>query len=313
MPSQSPFAGERYNAYGRFLKEKFGGKVYKVSVDGGFSCPNRDGTVGINGCTYCNNDSFRPETASRLKPVGEQVLTGMDYLKKRYGAEKFIVYFQPFSNTHAPLKELIPVYESAIDHPDIVGLSVGTRPDCVDADKIAWFEELARNLFVTMEYGLQSIYDKTLERINRGHDYRCWLDAVQRTVNRGIWIGAHLILGFPWETREEVLESARAISDRGIDFLKLHHLHVVKNTEMEREFRNNPFPLPDLGEYVELAVDFLERLNPAIRLERLFGSAPPDQLVGPVWNMGKGGIRHRIEQRLKERNTWQGRLYKVSR
>jgi radical SAM protein (TIGR01212 family) len=313
MPSRSPCKGERYNAYGRFLKEKFGGRVYKVSVDGGFSCPNRDGTVGINGCTYCNNDSFRPGTASRLKPVGEQVLTGMDYLRKRYGAEKFIVYFQPFSNTHAPLEELIPVYESAIAHPDIVGLSVGTRPDCVDDDKIAWFEKLARNLFVTLEYGLQSIYDKTLERINRGHDYRCWLDAVQRTGNRGIWIGTHMILGFPWETREEVLQSARAISDKGIDFLKLHHLHVVKNTEMEREFLSNPFPLPDLDEYVELVVDFLERLNPAIRIERLFGSAPPDQLVGPVWNKSKAGIRHRIEQRLKERDTWQGRLYESSR
>jgi radical SAM protein (TIGR01212 family) len=313
MPSRSPCKGERYNAYGRFLKEKFGGRVYKVSVDGGFNCPNRDGTVGINGCTYCNNDSFRPGTASRLKPVGEQVLTGMDYLRKRYGAEKFIVYFQPFSNTHAPLEELIPVYESAIAHPDIVGLSVGTRPDCVDDDKIAWFEKLARNLFVTLEYGLQSIYDKTLERINRGHDYRCWLDAVQRTGNRGIWIGTHMILGFPWETREEVLQSARAISDKGIDFLKLHHLHVVKNTEMEREFLSNPFPLPDLDEYVELVVDFLERLNPAIRIERLFGSAPPDQLVGPVWNKSKAGIRHRIEQRLKERDTWQGRLYESSR
>ncbi len=313
MPSQSPFAGERYNAYGRFLKKKFGGRVYKVSVDGGFSCPNRDGTVGINGCTYCNNASFRPGTASRLKPVGEQVLEGMDYLRKRYGAEKFIVYFQPFSNTHASLEELIPVYESAIAHPDIVGLSVGTRPDCVEDDKIAWFEEMARNLFVTLEYGLQSIYDKTLDRINRGHDYRCWLDAVQRTINRGIWIGAHLILGFPWETREEVLQTARAISDKGIDFLKLHHLHVVKNTEMEREFRNNPFPLPGLDEYVELVVDFLERLNPTIRIERLFGSAPPDQLVGPVWNKSKGGIRHRIEQRLQERDTWQGRLYKDSR
>lgn len=313
MCSQSPFPGNRYNAYGRFLKQKFGGRVYKVSVDGGFSCPNRDGTVGVQGCTYCNNNSFRPGTAGRLKPVGEQVLTGMQYLKKRYGAEKFIVYFQPFSNTHAPLEDLVPVYESAIDHPDIVGLSVGTRPDCIDDDKIAWFEELARTLFVTLEYGLQSIHDNTLARINRGHDYGCWIDAVQRTRNRGIWIGTHLILGFPWETREAVLQAAGAISDKGIDFLKLHHLHVVKNTGMEKEFRDHPFHLLDLDEYVELAVDFLERLNPEIRIERLFGSAPPDQLVGPVWEKSKGGIRHRIEQRLKERNTWQGRLYKADR
>ncbi len=312
MPSQSPFPGNRYNAYGRFLKDKFGVRVYKVSVDGGFTCPNRDGTVALNGCTYCNNSSFRPGTASRLKPVGEQVLEGMDYLKKRYGAEKFIVYFQPFSNTHASLEVLVPIYESAIDHPDVLGLSVGTRPDCIDEEKIAWFETLARTHFVTLEYGLQSIYNRTLMRINRGHDYRCWLDAMRCTRNRGIWIGAHLILGFPWETREEVLQSAGAISDKGIDFLKIHHLHIVKNTEMEREFRDDPFPLPDLDAYVELVVDFLERLNPAIRIERLYGFTPPDQLIGPVWNKSKAGIRYSIEQRLKERNTWQGRLYKTS-
>jgi radical SAM protein (TIGR01212 family) len=237
----------------------------------------------------------------------------MEFLKKRYRAEKFIVYFQPFSNTHAPLEDLVPVYESAIDHPDVVGLSVGTRPDCIDDGKLAWFEELSRDLFVTLEYGLQSISDNTLRRINRGHDFHCWLDAVERTRNRGIWIGAHLILGFPWETREEILLSAKTVSGTGVDFLKLHHLHVVKNTAMEREYRHNPFHLMDLNEYVDLVVDFLEQLNPAIRIERLFGSAPRDLLVGPVWDTGKSGIRHRIEQKLKERDTWQGRLYKDSR
>ena len=312
LQSPSPFAENRYNPFGRFLKEKFGCRVYKVSVDGGFSCPNRDGTVAEGGCTYCNNRSFRPGTASSGKPVSEQVREGMDYLKKRYGAEKFIVYFQSYSNTHAPLELLIPIYESAIDHPDIVGLSVGTRPDCIDDAKLGWFENLARTRFVTLEYGLQSIYDRTLLRINRGHDYGCWLNAMERTANRGIRIGTHLILGFPWETREETLETAGAISEKGIDFLKLHHLHIVKDSAMEKEFRDNPFHLLDLNEYVELVVDFLERLNPAIRIERLYGSAPQDQLVGPIWNKSKGGIRHAIENRLKERDTWQGRLYKGS-
>jgi len=312
MHPESPFAETRYNPYGSFLKEKFGCRVYKVSVDGGFSCPNRDGTVAVDGCIYCNNQSFRPGTANRLKPVSEQVKEGMAFLKKRYRAGKFIVYFQPYSNTHAPLESLVPVYESAIDHPDIVGISVGTRPDCIDDAKIAWFENLARTHFVTLEYGLQSMYDKTLVRINRGHDYECWLDAMERTRNRGIRIATHLILGFPWENREEILETAGAISDQGIDFLKLHHLHIVKDTAMEREFRGNPFPLLGLSEYVELVVDFLERLNPAIVIERLYGSAPQDQLIGPVWNKSKSGIRSAIEQRLKERDTWQGRLYKNS-
>jgi radical SAM protein (TIGR01212 family) len=297
----------RYNSYGRFLKDKFGCRVYKVSIDGGFSCPNRDGTVALGGCTYCNNDSFRPKSAESLKPVSEQVQNGIEYLKKRYRAEKFIAYFQPFTNTHAPLETLVPLYEAALDHPDVVGLSLGTRPDCVDENKIAWLEKLARSNFVTLEYGLQSIYDTTLERINRGHNLQCWLDAVNRTRNRGIWLCAHIILGFPWETREEMLHAADVLSDKGLDFIKLHHFHVVRNTAMENAFLANPFPLLGLEEYADLVVDFLERLNPSIAVERLFGLAPEDQLVAPIWHKSKSGIQHYIEQRLIARDTWQGR------
>jgi radical SAM protein (TIGR01212 family) len=309
MRVPSSLAETRYNPYGRFLNEKFGCRVYKVSVDAGFNCPNRDGTVETGGCAYCNNSSFRPETASRLKPVAEQVEAGIGFLKQRYRAGKFIVYFQPFSNTHAPLETLVSVYESAFCHPDIVGISVGTRPDCVDEAKIAWFEDLARTRFVTLEYGLQSMYDTTLKRINRGHDFHCWLEAVRRTRNRGIYVGAHLILGFPWETREEMLATAGVLSKEGIDFLKLHHLHVVEDTALAREYSNSPFPLFGLEDYVELVVDFLERLAPSVRIERLHGTAPQNQLIGPVWNKGRGGIRFAIERRLKERDTWQGRLY----
>jgi radical SAM protein (TIGR01212 family) len=301
--------GKRYNAYGPFLKSRFGCRVYKVSVDGGFTCPNRDGTVAMGGCAYCSNDSFRPETASRLKPIPEQVKEGIDYLRKRYGAAKFIAYFQPFTNTHGPLQALIPLYEAALAHPDVVGLSVGTRPDCVDESKIAWFERLARTHFVVLEYGLQSIYDTTLERINRGHDYRCWLEAMDLSRNRGIRLGAHLILGFPWETREAMLKMADVLSDKGLDFLKLHHLHVVRNTAMASEYLRNPFPLFSLEDYADLVVDFLERLNPAICIERLSGFAPEEQLIGPIWSKSKGGIQRQIEQRLAARNTYQGRLY----
>lgn len=304
--------GKRYNAYGPFLKSRFGCRVYKVSVDGGFTCPNRDGTVAVGGCAYCSNDSFRPETASRLKPISEQVQEGIDYLKKRYGAGKFIVYFQPFTNTHGPLQALIPLYEVALAHPDVVGLLVGTRPDCVDESKIAWFAGLARTHFVVLEYGLQSIYDATLERINRGHNFKCWLDAMDLSRNRGIRLGAHLILGFPWETREAMLKMADVLSDKGLDFLKLHHLHVVRNTAMANEYLRNPFPLFSFEDYADLAVDFLERLNPAICIERLFGFAPQDQLIGPIWSNSKGEIQRDIDQRLAARNTYQGRLYKIS-
>jgi radical SAM protein (TIGR01212 family) len=300
----------RYNSYGQFLKERFGCKVYKISVDGGFSCPNRDGIIGTGGCAYCSNDSFRPETANRLKSISQQVKDGIDHLTNRYGAGKFLVYFQPYTNTYAPLDVLIPLYESALDHPDVIGLSVGTRPDCIDPEKIAWFEKLARNYFVTLEYGLQSIYDKTLANINRGHTYQCWVDAMEMTRNRGIWLCAHLILGFPWETREEMLASADALSGKGLNFLKLHHFHIVQNTPLANEYREKPFPLIGFEDYVELVADFIERLDPDISIERFFGFAPIGQLIGPVWSKSKSGIRYAIEQRLIARDTQQGQRFK---
>jgi uncharacterized protein len=304
-----PFrGGRRYNAYGPFLKQKFGCRVYKVIVDAGFSCPNRDGTVAFGGCTYCSNDAFRPASVARQKPIATQVGEGIEYLQKRYQAEKFVVYFQPFTNTHAPLELLIPLYNEALSHPGVIGLSIGTRPDCVDEAKIAWFEELARNYFITLEYGLESIYDSTLAQINRGHDYRCWLDAMQRTRNRGIWLGTHLVLGFPWESREEMLMMADALFARGLDFLKIHQLHVVRDTAMARQYAKNPFPLLGYEEYIQLLVEFLERLDPAICLERLFGLAPSGQLLGPHWNRNKAQIQFDIEQALALGNTFQGRL-----
>jgi radical SAM protein (TIGR01212 family) len=299
---------QRYRTYSRFLKEKFGCRVRKVSVDAGFTCPNRDGRLGMGGCIYCNNNSFRPETASRRKSVREQVEEGIEYLKTRYCARKFIVYFQPFTNTYAPLQDLIPLYESAIDHPDVVGLSIGTRPDCVDEGKIAWFERLARTHFVTLEYGLESVDDASLERIHRGHNFQCWLDAMKLTRNRGIFLCAHIILGFPWEARGQVIRSAEVLSSQSLDFLKIHHLHVVRGTLMADQFREKPFPLLSVEEYADLVIDFLERLSPDIWLERLVGSAPENQLVGPIWGKSKAEIQRVIDKRFEERNTWQGRL-----
>jgi uncharacterized protein len=300
----------RYNSYGRFLREKFGCRVYKVSVDGGFSCPNRDGTIAVGGCTYCNNESFRPKSAGRLKSIENQVQEGIEFLRKRYAAEKFIVYFQPFTNTHAPLEVLIPLYETAMSHPDVIGLSLGTRPDCIDEIKLTWLEKLAASRFVTLEYGLQSIYDSTLARINRGHDFQCWVDAMDRACGRGIFLGTHLILGFPWETREEMLHSADVLSDKCLNFLKLHHLHIVRDTEMARAYQEKPFPLLDLEEYAGLVVDFIARLNPAIVIERLLGSAPAEQLIAPVWDRSAAEIRRLIERKFVERDLWQGKFGK---
>jgi len=306
-----PFSGgSRYNPYGLFLKEKFGCRVYKVGIDGGFTCPNRDGSIAIGGCTYCDNDSFSPQTASRAKPVSEQVKEGITHLRRRYGATKFIAYFQQFTNTYASLDALSALYEEALGHPDIVGLSLATRPDCIDEAKIAWLERRARKHFITVEYGLESVYDTTLARINRGHTYRCWLDAMNRTRNRGIWLCAHLILGFPWETRDQMLATAEVLSDKGLDFLKLHHLHVVRHTALAEEYRKQPFPLMTLDYYADLVVDFLEQLNPAIRLERLSGFAPNRLLLGPIWSKSKVDIHRSILARLAAREAFQGRLYK---
>lgn len=301
--------GLRYHSFGSYLRERFGCRVHKVSVDAGFSCPNRDGTLGVSGCTYCNNDSFRPHRLNPDRPVAEQVAHGVEYLKTRYGAGKFIVYFQPFSNTHAPLEKLIPLYEAALGRRDVVGLSVGTRPDCIDEDKLAWFEETSRRRFVMIEYGLQSVHDATLRRINRGHDYRCWVEAITRSRDRGIWLGTHVILGFPWETRAEVLRMATALSGTGLNSIKIHHLHIVANTPMALQHVQNPYRLLEYGQYLELVADFLERLNPGICIERLFGHAPDRQLVGPRWGKSAAEIRRDIEQELARRNTRQGSLW----
>ena len=302
-------SGHYYNSYGRFLREKFGCRVYKVSVDGGFSCPNRDGALSTGGCSYCNNDSFRPTSAERLRPIAVQMEDGIAYLRKRFGARKFIAYFQPYTNTYAPLEKLIPLYEAALDHPDVVGLSLGTRPDCIDREKLAWLEGRAKTDFITLEYGLQSIYDATLEKINRGHDFRCWKAAVEETRDRGIWLGTHLILGFPWETREQMLREAGVISESGLHFLKLHHLHVVRGTALELEYRQRPFSLFGLDDYADLVVEFLERLSPSIYLERLSGAAPDDQLIAPVWGKSKNEILRCIQRRFAARRTWQGKRY----
>jgi radical SAM protein (TIGR01212 family) len=290
-------------SYGRFLRDKFGCRVYKVSIDAGFNCPNRDGSLSTAGCAYCNGDSFRPKTSDRIKPIEQQVAEGTDYLRLRYGAEKFIAYFQPATNTYAPLEVLAPRYETALNQANIVGIAIGTRPDCIDEEKLAWLQRLAEKCFVTIEYGLQSASDKTLRRINRGHDVASWRNAVAMTRGRGIYIGTHLILGFPWESREEALSGAEAVSEAGIDFLKLHHLHIVRGSPLAEEYQRRPFHLPGLEEYAELAADFIKRLNPDIYMERLFATAPAGQLIAPAWGRSKAEITRYIEQVIRERGA----------
>lgn len=297
----------QYNAFGPYMKALYGQPVYKVNVDAGFTCPNRDGTVASGGCIYCNNDSFRPEACTSAETVRTQIGRGIPYLRSRYGAEKFIVYFQPYTNTYASVEVLEQLYREALDNPGVVGLAIGTRPDCIDAEKIALLEQLAKDHFVLVEYGLQSIYDKTLEFINRGHTYECFLDSLAMTTGRGIRIGAHMILGFPTETREEMLNTADELSRLPIEFLKIHQLQVVKNTALADLYAAKPFPTFGYQEWIELLADFLERLSPHIVLQRLFAAAPDEILIAPVWNKTRSELLLDLDAYMQQRDSFQGK------
>lgn len=299
----------RYNSFGRYVKKKFGEAVHKVNVDAGFTCPNRDGTLGYSGCIYCNNDSFRPGSCKPSLPVREQVTNGISYTRKRYGADKFIVYFQPYTNTYASLEKLEMFYREALEDPAVIGLAIGTRPDCVDEEKIAFLESLAEEYFILVEYGLQSIYDKSLQFINRGHDYETFLKAVDMTKGRGILIGAHAIVGFPTETTEETLAMAEEISSLPIDFLKVHQLQIIKDTPLEEIYRKEPFHVFGYEEYLDFIVAFVERLSPDIVLQRLFATAPDDILIAPKWERDRHTILRDIDRRFEQRDTCQGKKF----
>ncbi|UCF39110.1 MAG: TIGR01212 family radical SAM protein [Acidobacteriota bacterium] len=297
----------RYNSYNRWLKAKFGERVYKVSVDGGFTCPNRDGTVAWGGCTYCNNDSFRPDEVAPEKSLRQQIKDGTEYLTRRFEAYKFIVYWQAYSNTYKPVDELEPLYRSALEADSrIVGMAIGTRPDCIDREKLQMILDVAGDRYICMEYGLESVFEETLKRINRGHDLFCYLEAVEETKSLGIDVCSHIILGFPGESREQLLSYADTLNDLGVDFVKIHHLHIVKGTRMAKEYLKEPFPLFTAEEWTQLVCDFLERLDPRIRVQRLFGWSPEEHLVGPKWGLTKPQLLTMIHEELERRDSRQG-------
>jgi uncharacterized protein len=298
----------RYNNYGNWLRERFGGRVYKVSVDGGFSCPNRDGTVAFGGCSYCNNDSFRTGGAIGTEAVENQLRRGMDFLSRRFQADRFIAYWQHYSNTYAPVERLRELFTRSLDFDDrVVGLAIGTRPDCVEDEKLDLLSELALRAHVTLEYGLESIYDATLARLNRGHDLACCFDAIQRTRSRRLPVCLHVILGFPWETREQMLGTAEVLNRLDVDFVKIHHLHVVRRTALAKSYAKEPFLTFSCPEWTTLVCDFLERLSPKIVVQRLFGWAPAGDLVAPRWDLSKAEVLQGIRQELEMRDSWQGK------
>jgi radical SAM protein (TIGR01212 family) len=304
----------RFNAYSNYFRSIYGARVQKVSIDAGFTCPNRDGTKASGGCTYCNNDAFNPSYCMPEKSVSQQIEEGIEFHKWRYSeAVSYLAYFQAFSNTYAPLDTLRKLYEEALSYPGVIGLIIGTRPDCIDEEKLAYIKELSRKGYIAVEYGIESCYNKTLGRINRGHSFEDAVSAVVRTAALGINTGAHFIFGLPGETREEMLNQADIISALPLKTVKFHQLQIIKGTTMEREFQEHPadFELFEWEEYLDFFISFLERLNPAIVVERFTGEAPPRFLTGSGWGKKRTDqIVSLIEKRLEELDTWQGRLYK---
>jgi radical SAM protein (TIGR01212 family) len=307
--------GRRFNAYSDYFRSIFGARVQKVSVDAGFTCPNRDGTKGNGGCTYCLNDAFNPSYCTPEKSVSRQIEEGIVFHRKRYReAVSYLAYFQAFSNTYAPLPALKERYEEALAYPGVIGLVIGTRPDCIDNEILDYLKELSEKWYLAVEYGIESCYDKTLRRINRGHTFIEAVNALEKTASLGINTGAHFILGLPGESENEMLEQAGIISELPLTTVKFHQLQIIKGTRMEQEFHNDPeeFHLFTWEEYLEFFVRFLERLNPSIVVERFTGEAPPRFLDKVRWGKKRSDqIVTLIEKRLEELDTWQGRLYKL--
>lgn len=302
----------RYNDFPTFLKRFFTGKVQKISINAGFTCPNRDGTVGYGGCTYCNNQTFNPEYCHTEKPVSVQLEEGKRFFAHKYPEMKYLAYFQAYTNTYGELEMLKRKYEEALAVDDVVGLVIGTRPDCMPDTLLDYLEALARRTFVLVEYGIESTLDRTLHRINRGHTWQAAVDAVQRTAARGLPVGGHVILGLPGESREDMLGQAADISRLPLDTLKLHQLQLIRGTRMASEYEERPedFHLfNDVDEYIALVVDYIQRLRPDLVLERFVSQSPKELLLAPDWGLKNYEFNHRLQKRMKEQDAWQGKLY----
>lgn len=320
----------RYNSFVGYFRRTYGERLQKVVIDAGFTCPNRDGKVGRGGCTYCDNAAFHPSYSCPGKPISEQIDEGIEFHRVRYrNARHYLAYFQSFSNTYAPLSRLKTLYLEALSHPSVAGIVIGTRPDCVDEEKLDWLSSLkdgkelldwSREIggrrisapIVTIEYGIESCYDKTLMRINRGHDFACARRAVEMTAGRGIDTGAHFILGLPGEDRAMMLEEVSMINELPLKSLKFHQLQIVKGTRMEKEYAASPddFVKFTLDGYLDFFVDILERLRPDIYIERFAGEVPPRFVNETPWGLIRNaGLLNLLDNRLEQRNTWQGRLF----
>ena len=336
-----PWGDERrFNSYSRYFAKQFGGRVQKISIDAGFSCPNRDGKISTGGCTFCSNEVFNPSYCRPEKSIKQQIEEGIEFHRRRYRrASQHLAYFQPFSNTYKPLEELKSIYSQAfeaidsisapsrarkcsafdvvndmaskaLEKPEIIGIVIGTRPDLIDEDILQYLSEIQKTHYVILEYGVESVYDETLKRVNRGHNFATAVKAIRMTADYGIPCGAHFIFGLPGESKEMMLDAADVISSLPLTTVKFHQLQIFKGTKMAEEYLEHPdaFHLFDLEEYIDFVIDFAERLNPDIVIERFAGEVPPRYLVSEPWmKLRYDEVLSRIEKRMEERNTWQGK------
>lgn len=301
----------RFNSYSSYFTREFGSRVQKISIDAGFSCPNRDGKISTGGCTFCRNDAFNPSYCHPEKSIRQQINEGIEFHQRRYRrAKSYLAYFQAFSNTYRSLDELEKLYREALSVDGVIGLVIGTRPDCINEETLGMLKDL--NATIILEYGVESVYDQTLTRVNRGHDFATAKKAIELTHKYGFHCGGHFIIGLPGETREMMLKAADIISELPLTTVKFHQLQIFKDTKMADEYLANPsdFHLFTLEDYIEFVIDFIERLNPNIVIERFAGEVPPRYLVSKPWlNLRYDQVLSLIEKRLEERNTYQGKKH----
>ncbi len=301
----------RYNDYSSYIKRTFNERVQKVSVDAGFSCPNRDGSKGVGGCTFCNNSTFNPSYCGEGNSITDQINTGINFFSPKYKTQHYLAYFQAYSNTYESIDVLKSRYLEALSHPKVIGIVIGTRPDCISDELIEFLQELNQDYHITVEYGIESTLNSTLKTINRGHSFEEGIDAIKKTAKAGLKVGAHLILGLPGESEEDIFNHARKMSELPLDYLKLHQLQLVRGSVMGEEYLKNPsnIKLFDVDGYIELVVNFLEVLNPNIVMERFISQSPKELLIAPKWGLKNFEFVAKVEKRLKERDSWQGKKY----
>ncbi len=304
-----PFAknGFRYNSYRYYLEAEFGEAVQRLSLEGGFTCPNRDGKLGYGGCIFCNNESFSPPYKRGPKEIDRQLEAGIDYLSQRFAARRYLAYFQSYTNTYKPVAELEKLYQAALDHPQVVGLAISTRADCLPDDLLYLLRDISQSHYLNLEIGIESFYDETLEWMNRGHDSATTIKAIEKAGAYGLILSAHLIFGFPGETEQMMLAEAKMLNELPLKLIKLHHLQIIEKTELARQYKQKAFPLFEYEAYLHFAAEFISRLRPDLVIQRFFTEAPKQYLIAPIWGKRSTEIVMDMQRLMSEKSLWQGK------